>query len=116
MTNASTRKSAAAAKRSPLTLAGVGHGLQGWLIRNKFYIIAFFIPVALTYLAYALFGISPFGEESVLCLDLNGSMCTTLSPCGTLFGEMAASSITGRETSPATLWVSLAIILPARLR
>ena len=45
MTNASTRKSAAAAKRSPLTLAGVGHGLQGWLIRNKFYIIAFFIPV-----------------------------------------------------------------------
>lgn len=72
MTNASTRKSAAAAKRSPLTLAGVGHGLQGWLIRNKFYIIAFFIPVALTYLAYALFGISPFGEESVLCLDLNG--------------------------------------------
>ena len=42
MTNASTRKSAAAAKRSPLTLAGVGHGLQGWLIRNKFYIIAFF--------------------------------------------------------------------------
>lgn len=51
MTNASTRKSAAAAKRSPLTLAGVGHGLQGWLIRNKFYIIAFFIPVALTYLA-----------------------------------------------------------------
>ena len=54
MTNASTRKSAAAAKRSPLTLAGVGHGLQGWLIRNKFYIIAFFIPVALTYLAWFL--------------------------------------------------------------
>ena len=71
MTNASTRKSSAVAK-SPLTLAGVGHGLQGWLIRNKFYLIAFFIPVALTYLAYALFGISPFGEESVLCLDLNG--------------------------------------------
>ena len=41
MTNASTRKSAAAAKRSPLTLAGVGHGLQGWLIRNKFYIMGF---------------------------------------------------------------------------
>lgn len=71
MTNASTRKSSAAVK-SPLTLASVGHGLQGWMIRNKFYLIAFFIPVVLTYLAYALFGISPFGEESVLCLDLNG--------------------------------------------
>ena len=109
MTNASTRKSAAAAKRSPLTLAGVGHGLQGWLIRNKFYIIAFFIPVALTYLAYALFGISPFGEESVLCLDLNGQYVY-------YFESLRDASITGRETSPATLWVSLDIILPAHLR
>ncbi len=71
MTNASTRKSSAV-KKSPLTLAGVGHGLQGWLVRNRFYVIAFFIPVVLTFLAYALFGIAPFGEESVLCLDLNG--------------------------------------------
>ena len=65
MTNASTRKSAAAAKRSPLTLAGVGHGLQGWLIRNKFYIIAFFIPVALTYLAYLGFPHSAKNRYSV---------------------------------------------------
>ena len=28
--------------------------------------------MALTYLAYALFGMYPFGPESVLCLDLNG--------------------------------------------
>jgi len=36
MTNASTRKSAAAAKRSPLTLAGVGHGLQDGSFATSF--------------------------------------------------------------------------------
>jgi len=71
MTNASTRKSSAAAK-SPLTLARC----WAWSARlddsQQVLSDCIFIPVALTYLAYALFGISPFGEESVLCLDLNG--------------------------------------------
>ncbi len=43
-----------------------------WIVRNRIYLIAFAIPAALTYLAYAIFGLYPFGEESVLCLDLNG--------------------------------------------
>lgn len=46
--------------------------LQGWFGRNYMYLIAFAIPVLLTYLAYVLFGIYPFGPESVLVLDLNG--------------------------------------------
>ena len=43
-----------------------------WVSRNRVYLIAFAIPAILTYLAYAIFGLYPFGEESVLCLDLNG--------------------------------------------
>ncbi len=46
--------------------------LGRWCVRNRIYFAAFAIPVVLTYLAYAIFGLYPFGEESVLCLDLNG--------------------------------------------
>ena len=52
--------------------AGIAGGLKHWLYDKRFYFIAFFIPVVLTYLAYAIFGIAPFGDHSVLCLDLNG--------------------------------------------
>ena len=37
-----------------------------------YYIAAFFIPVLLTFIGYAIFGVYPFGERSVLTLDLNG--------------------------------------------
>lgn len=40
--------------------------------KSKIYVAAFFIPVILTLIAYAAFGIYPFGERSVLALDLNG--------------------------------------------
>ncbi len=36
------------------------------------YFASFFIPVILTFIAYAAFGIYPFGDRSVLALDLNG--------------------------------------------
>jgi uncharacterized membrane protein YfhO len=39
---------------------------------NKFYFAAFFIPAIIVLIAYFLFGIEPFGDESVLALDLNG--------------------------------------------
>lgn len=54
------------------SISSVLTGLKAWAVRNKIYFIAFCIPVLLTYLAYAIFGLYPFGEESVLCLDLNG--------------------------------------------
>ncbi|MCR5717558.1 MAG: YfhO family protein [Oscillospiraceae bacterium] len=50
---------------------GIGGYLPGWLSRNRYYIIAFFIPVVLMYISYVIFGIEPFGDKSVLCLDLN---------------------------------------------
>lgn len=46
--------------------------LRGWFFRNKIYFIAFFIPVIIMYAAYVLFKIYPFGDKSVLVLDLNG--------------------------------------------
>jgi len=55
-------------------------GRGSWFSRNWFYIAAFFIPVILTTIAYAKFGIFPFSDASafhsekgsVLSLDLNG--------------------------------------------
>ena len=40
--------------------------------RFIYVIAAFIIPALLTLIAYALFGVYPFGERSVLALDLNG--------------------------------------------
>ncbi len=39
---------------------------------SRTYIAAFLIPAVLVYLAYAFFGLYPFGERSLLVLDLNG--------------------------------------------
>lgn len=42
-------------------------------IRSEYqYIIAFFIPVIILFAAYAVFRVHPFGDMSVLVLDLNG--------------------------------------------
>ncbi len=46
-------------------------GIKGWFFRNRFYLMAFFIPVILMYICYAIFGLYPFGEQSVLALDFN---------------------------------------------
>jgi len=71
------KKTADAPKKTPaaairtLSAQEILKALQNWAIRNKIYIIAFFIPVVLMYISYAIFGLYPFGEESVLALDLN---------------------------------------------
>lgn len=64
--------SAPAIPRVQFSKAGIAGGLKHWAYDKRFYFIAFFIPVVLTYIAYAIFGIAPFGDHSVLCLDLNG--------------------------------------------
>ncbi len=50
--------------------------LQNTLLNVKcspwIYVAAFFIPALLTLIAYIFFGIFPFGDRSVLALDLNG--------------------------------------------
>lgn len=54
------------------SLKNFGNFLIQWLIRNKIYFLAFAIPVAIMYLAYSLFKVFPYGDNSVLVLDLNG--------------------------------------------
>ncbi len=66
------KKKAAAVPETPATVNAKGGGIKGWLSRNWCYLAAFVLPVALIYIAYAFFGMYPFGEHSVLCLDLNG--------------------------------------------
>lgn len=43
-----------------------------WLYRHRWHFLIFFLPVAIMYLVYACFGVHPFGDMSVLVLDLNG--------------------------------------------
>lgn len=46
--------------------------LRDWAFRNKIYFLAFILPVIIMYAAYVIFKIYPFGDKSVLVLDLNG--------------------------------------------
>ena len=62
---------AKAAAKPSSSESNVARFIKEWLSRNRYYIIAFFIPVVLMYISYAIFGLYPFGKKSVLCLDLN---------------------------------------------
>jgi len=67
--------SSTAAAAAPAAASGKNSGLakvQAWFYRNRAYFAAFCLPVILIYIAYAIFGLYPFGTHSVLCLDLNG--------------------------------------------
>lgn len=46
--------------------------LLGFIKSKRSYIFVFFIPVVILFAAYAAFGVHPFGDMSVLVLDLNG--------------------------------------------
>ncbi len=46
--------------------------IKDWAYKNRLYILAFFLPVAIMYITYALFDFYPFGDGCVLVLDLNG--------------------------------------------
>ena len=43
-----------------------------WAYNHRYSFIAFFIPVVIMYITYALFKFYPFGDNCVLVLDLNG--------------------------------------------
>lgn len=46
--------------------------IKQWVYNKKIYIIAFAVPFAIMYFVYAAFSVHPFGDNSVLVLDLNG--------------------------------------------
>lgn len=43
----------------------------GFIVRHKAYFLSALIPAAILFAAYIVFGVYPFGERSVLALDLN---------------------------------------------
>ncbi len=43
-----------------------------WLYEHRIYLLVFIIPFALMYVVYAVFKVHPWGDNSVLVLDLNG--------------------------------------------
>ena len=51
---------------------GIFNKFRGWCFDKRWYFLAFFLPVVVMYIAYSVFGVHPFGDESVLVLDLNG--------------------------------------------
>ena len=50
---------------------GVIQRARDFCIRNKAYILSFFIPAILLFISYMIFGVYPAGKRSVLALDLN---------------------------------------------
>ena len=46
--------------------------LRSFLFSKGLYLFAFFVPIAILFLAYLFFGLYPVGDKSVLVLDLNG--------------------------------------------
>lgn len=70
-TAAPAKTEKAAKERRSISAQAIIKTLQGWAMKNRYYIIGFFIPVILMYVTYAIFGLYPFGKESVLALDLN---------------------------------------------
>lgn len=45
--------------------------IRGFIFRHKAYFLSFLLPAAVLFIAYIIFGVYPFGERSVLALDLN---------------------------------------------
>lgn len=46
--------------------------LKRWLFEHRIYALIFLIPLILMYIVYAVFKVHPWGDNSVLVLDLNG--------------------------------------------
>lgn len=46
--------------------------MKRWIYDHRIYALVFLIPLILMYIVYAVFKVHPWGENSVLVLDLNG--------------------------------------------
>ena len=64
-----------AMKKTAAAVPGKRHGLLATIERTSniwINVLIFLVPVSLMYIAYAHFGVHPYGDKSVLVLDLNG--------------------------------------------
>lgn len=58
--------------RPAITAADIIAEKKGQKFKPLYYVIAFLVPFLLTFVSYICFDVYPFGERSVLTLDLNG--------------------------------------------
>ncbi len=58
--------------RPAVTAADIIAERKGTKFKPLYYVIAFLVPFLLTFVSYICFDVYPFGERSVLTLDLNG--------------------------------------------
>lgn len=58
--------------RPAVTAADIIAEKRGHKFKPVFYILSFIVPFLLTFVSYICFDVYPFGERSVLTLDLNG--------------------------------------------
>ena len=91
-------------KLPKVSLDSTSKGFKDWAYKNRFYILAFFIPAIITYIAYAMFEVYPFGDNSVLVLDLNGQYIYYFEALRMHSGT-EAFSITGQGIFPVNIWV-----------
>ena len=59
-------------RQNPLVRFFDGNPAGRFLKKHRWGFLIFFLPVALMYFIYIIFGVHPFGDMSVLVLDLNG--------------------------------------------
>ena len=55
-----------------ITAADIIAEKRGQKFKPLYYVAAFLVPFLLTFVSYICFDVYPFGERSVLTLDLNG--------------------------------------------
>lgn len=63
---------APAPKRRSFTELLENNPVGRWCYRHRYGLLIFFLPVFIMYLVYSCFGVHPYGDLSVLVLDLNG--------------------------------------------
>ena len=70
MTETAAKRSFGSVVREYFTYAK--NGVKYFVKNDSQLIWAFILPAVILFISYALFGVWPFGKESVLSLDLNG--------------------------------------------
>ncbi len=54
------------------SLSNNNKGVKRWIYQHRIYALIFFVPLIIMYIVYAVFKVHPWGDNSVLVLDLNG--------------------------------------------
>lgn len=77
-----------------------------WCYKHRWGLLIFFLPVAIMYLVYSCFGVHPYGDLSVLVLDLNGQYVSYYEMMkDAIFGDHSLIYSWSRNLSGETLGI-----------